>query len=74
MSFVAVGPLTSLLETAAAAVGAGILLGGFAMGLRGTALAWSVPRLEARAVEGGYIGGGFGGAAMIADITIRYLF
>ena len=74
VTFAEIGPLTTLLEGAAAAVGAGMLLGGFAAGLRGVLVGHPRPVLEGRALEGAYLGG-LGGAAMsLADIILRYIF
>jgi hypothetical protein len=67
-----VGPLTTLLEGAAAAVGAGMLLGGFLTGLAGLILAWPRWRFDRRVLRYGYAGGAVGVAVMIADITFRY--
>lgn len=72
MAFAQFGPLTTLMEGAAAAVGAGILLGGFATGVAGLVLAWPRREFDARVLKDGYIGGLLGVAMMIADITFRY--
>jgi hypothetical protein len=60
------------MEGAAAAVGAGILLGGFATGLVGLVLAWPRREFDARVFRDGYVGGVLGVAAIIADIMFRY--
>lgn len=60
-------------ESTAAAVGATVLLGGFAMGIRGLIVGWPRKVLEARALNGSYLGGAAGLLGLIADITIRYL-
>ncbi len=72
MAFAQFGPLTSLIESAAAAVGAGMVLGSFGLGLQGFLLQSSRQVLEARAVRGGYVGGMAGVVIMITDITLRY--
>jgi hypothetical protein len=73
MDLTAVGPVTTVIESTAAAVGASMLLGGFGTGIYGVVLGWPRPALEARVLEGGYIGGGAGVVGIIADIIIRYL-
>jgi hypothetical protein len=60
------------MESAAAAVGAGILLGSFAAGLAGLLMAWPRRIAEKRVFRFGYIGGTVGAVLMIADITLRY--
>ncbi|HEX8689038.1 MAG TPA: hypothetical protein VF729_02220 [Solirubrobacterales bacterium] len=72
MELARVGPLTTLIEGGAAAVGAGILLGGFATGLVGLVLAWPRRKFEWQVLKGGYAGGAAGALLMIADITFRY--
>ena len=67
-----VGPITSLVESTAAAVGASMLLGGFAAGIHSLVSGWPRPMLEKQALEGGYFAGAFGLAGFIADIIIRY--
>ena len=66
------GPLTSLMETAAAAVGAGMLLGAFVTGIAGLVGGWPKPEFEAQVLRNGYAGGVAGSAIMFADITLRY--
>jgi hypothetical protein len=73
MNLAGIGPVTSMLESAAAAVGASMLLGGFAIGLLGGILGWPRPMLEARVLKGGYFAGVGGAAGLIVDIIIRYL-
>jgi hypothetical protein len=68
-----VGPITSLVESTAAAVGASMLLGGFVVGIHGLVSSWPRPMLERRALDGGYFGGAFGLAGFVADIIIRYV-
>ncbi len=63
-----------MIEGTTTAVSAGILLGGFVVGLLGLVLGWARPRLEAQALKSGYIGGIAGMAAVVADITIRYIY
>lgn len=66
------GPLTTLMEGVAAAVGAGMLLGGFVTGVAGLVFASPRKELEARVLRDGYVGGGFGVGMIIADIMFRY--
>ncbi len=74
MAFAQVGPITALMESAAGAVGAGIILGALAAGLLGLALGWPRRKLETRIPRDGYVGGAVGVLAMLADITLRYAF
>lgn len=69
-----IGPLTTAMESAAAAVAAGMLLGGFLTGLVGIARGWPRRRFDSRVVEFGYLGGAGGAAVMLADITFRHAF
>jgi len=67
-----IGPLTAAVEALATAVGAGIVLGGFVLGV------WRVlfgqPRRvrEARVLTDGYVGGLSGVALVLIDMFIRY--
>ncbi|HEY7456447.1 MAG TPA: hypothetical protein VH703_04145 [Solirubrobacterales bacterium] len=72
MIFGQVGPFTSLIEGAATAAGAGMLLGGFATGLRGVLAGHPRPTLEGRALEGAYLGGVGGAAAIVTDMVVSY--
>jgi len=67
-----IGPLTTVLETAAASVGAGVVLGSVAFGAGRLAAGWSRLRIERRALTDGYLGGILGAAAAICDLVIRY--
>ena len=67
-----IGPFTTLSETAAAAVGAGVILGGFAAGIRGLAAGRRRADVEDRAFFGGYIGGAIGALIAILDLCLRY--
>lgn len=67
-----IGPLTTVLETAAASVGAGVVLGSVALGVGRLAVGWSRRRIERRALTDGYLGGAFGAAAMVLDLILRY--
>lgn len=72
MALAGIGPLTSALEAAATAVGAGILLGSFTIGAR--MFVAGAPRrdLEERVVASGYWGGIASIWAILADLAMRY--
>jgi hypothetical protein len=72
MPLAEIGPLTELMESAAAAVGAGMLLGGFGAGAVGLIVGWPKPRFDGRVVRYGYGGGLVAVGMMLADITFRY--
>lgn len=72
MAFAQVGPLTAVFETLAAAVGAGALLGSFAMGTVGVVLGWSRQELADRALTDGYAGGVAGVFVTLIDLAVRY--
>lgn len=72
MALAQVGPLTTLFETAATAVGAGVVLGSVSMGVVGLALGWSRSDIEGRALSDGYIGGAIGAGVALLDILLRY--
>lgn len=52
-----IGPLTPVMEALAAAIGAGMLLGGFGTGSVGTVYGWNRPKLDKHVLAGGYVGG-----------------
>ena len=60
------------MEGAAAVVGAGVVLGGVAMGLWGLATTRPVVEVEEWALKGGYFGGGFGAVIALVDVILRY--
>jgi hypothetical protein len=68
-----IGPLTAMLEGVAASVGAGVVLGGVALGSVRLAVGWSRRRIERRALTDGYLGGLFGAAMAICDLILRYV-
>jgi hypothetical protein len=75
MSIAEIGPFTSLMESAAAAIAAGMLLGGFVAGL--TALIRrELPRqrFDWIVLQGGYGGGAGAILATLADITFHHAF
>jgi hypothetical protein len=61
------------MESVAAAVGEGALLGAFLIGAYGSFSGWSRDELEARAISDGYAGGAIATLVVVADLTIRYL-
>jgi hypothetical protein len=67
-----IGFATTVLESVATSVGAGMLLGGFVMGAVGVALGWDHKDLEERALRDGYIGGIAAVAFLIYDLA-RYI-
>ena len=72
MALVHTGPLTTALEAAATAVGAGIVLFSFAAGIWGLAVGLSKGDIEDRALRGGYFGGALGAAIVLVDAVVRY--
>ena len=67
-----IGPLTALLETVAAAVGAGMLLGGFLAGTVGIVRRWPKRRFDRSVLLSSYGGGAFATAFVLVDTTFRY--
>jgi hypothetical protein len=61
------GPLTTFMTSCAAAVGAGIVLGGFVAGVAGLLASLDRERLEWVTRVGGYWGGGAGLFALAVD-------
>ena len=72
MMLAQIGPLTALLESAAAAVGAGAVLGSVSMGFRGLLRRRPLRDVERGALSGGYLGGAIGAAIALVDILVRY--
>ncbi len=72
MGLAQIGFLTTVTEGAAAAVGAGVVLGGVAMGLWGLVTARPIGEVEEWALKGGYFGGGFGAVLALVDAILRY--
>jgi hypothetical protein len=68
-----IGPATSAFEAVATAVGAGVLLGGVAVGVVGMASGWPRRRLAERSLTDGYLGGVVGAVVLTIDLLIRYL-
>jgi hypothetical protein len=74
MTFAQIGPLTAAFEALATAVGAGVLLGSFAVGTFGLVAKWPRKELGARALTDGYVGGGVGVLVSLLDLVLRYGF
>lgn len=72
MLLVQIGPLTTMLEAFAAAVGAGAVTGSVAVGIRGLWARGSIQDIELQALSGGYIGGAGGAVLVLIDVVIRY--
>jgi len=72
MGLAQIGLLTTVLEGAAAAVGAGVVLSGVAVGLWGVAIGRPMIEVEEWALRGGYFGGGFGAGLALVDAILRY--
>lgn len=72
MGLAQVGPLTSLFEGFAAAVGAGIVLGGFLVGLYRVLRGGSRRELERHVLIDGYSGGLAGVFVVLLDLYLRY--
>ncbi len=67
-----IGPLTEFLESVATAVGAGMLVGGFAIGSAAFIAGRSRQALAERTLTAGYLGGIAGAGAILIDIALRY--
>jgi hypothetical protein len=72
MAFAQFGPLTSLVESAAAAVGAAMVFAGFLVGLHGVLAGLSRRVLEGRTLEAAYLGGAAGASASLVDIIFPH--
>ena len=72
MNLAQIGPFTAVLEAVAASVGAGIVLGGVAIGAVRLARGWARERIERHALTDGYLGGMVGAVAAVIDIVLRY--
>lgn len=72
MPLAQIGPLTTLIEVAATAVGAGIVLCSVAAGISGFAERKPKDEIEERALKGGYLGGGIGAVFVLVDVILRY--
>ena len=72
MSLGQLGPFTIALETLAAAVGAGILLGGFSIGVCRLMAGRPRRELDVHVLTDGYFGGGIGVVFVLLDLLLRY--
>jgi hypothetical protein len=64
-----IGFFTTALESLATAVGAGVLLGTFAMAVVGLGAGWPRRAIEARALGDGCVGGVAGVALLVVDLA-----
>jgi hypothetical protein len=72
VGLVEIGFLTSVTEALAAAVGAGMLLGGFSAGSAGVVFGWGRSELDRRVLMCGYVGGIVAVLLAAIDIGWRY--
>lgn len=72
MALAQIGPLTELVEMAAAAVAAGMLLGGFLAGLAGLVRSWPRRDFDRIVVQAGYLGGVVSTCIIAADIMFHH--
>ena len=68
-----IGLTTTVLESVAASVGAGMLMSGFVMGTAGLVLGWSRRDIEARALRDACGGGLLASGLLIFDLAMRYI-
>ena len=67
-----IGFTTTVLESVATSIGAGMLINGFAMAAIGFVLGWSRRDLEERALRDACIGGLLASGLLILDLWMRY--
>lgn len=72
MTMAQIGFFTAAMEGLAAAVGAGMLLGGFAAGSVGSIAGCPRPSLDRWVLATGYFGGAVGVVLAITDLLLRY--
>ena len=72
MALAAIGALTGLAESAATAIGAGMVIGGFIAGSIGTVSGWGRAELDRRVLLAGYFGGFCVVALGLLDVLLRY--
>ena len=65
------GPVTSTAEAMAVSVGAGILLGGFAVGVVGTIFGWESQDRDRIAIGAGYMAGLLVAVAACVEAIVR---
>ena len=73
MALAQIGFLTGALEAFAAAVGAGMVVGGFLAGLYGLLAGWRRRDIRAEAFDAGYVGGACGAFFALVDLLVRYV-
>ena len=69
--FSSAGPATSVFESLASSIGAGLVVGGFAGGMRGLLSRRPRSVSEEGAVTGGYAGGAVGLILLFIDIVVK---
>jgi hypothetical protein len=67
------GPYTGFLEVVATSIGAGIVVGGFAVGIVGFATGESQRPSEAMAMAGANLGGFFGLLLLLIDTLTKHV-
>jgi hypothetical protein len=68
-----IGLTTTVLESVATSIGAGMLISGFVMAAIGLALGWSRRDIEARALRDATAGGLLACGLLIFDLWMRYV-
>jgi len=68
-----IGLTTTVLESVATSIGAGMLISGFVMTALGLALGWSRREIEARALRDATAGGLLACGLLIFDLLMRYV-
>jgi hypothetical protein len=71
MPLAQIGPLTTVVESLATAVGAAMLLGAFAAGAMGVVFGVERKKLDALAFDTGYLGGIAGVVLSLVDLVLR---
>jgi hypothetical protein len=69
--FASAGLATSIVETLAASIGAGLVVGGFAGGVTGLVASRSLDQSERSALRSSYFGGAIGLLALGSDILVK---
>ena len=72
MAIARIGPLTDLIQSVAAGIGAGMLLGGFLTGLVGLIAAWPRRHFDQGVLEFSYAGGAAAAILMLVDSTLHH--
>ena len=65
------GPATGLFEALASSIGTGLVVGGFAGGVKALFATRSFDRSERAALKGSYLGGALGLFALAFDIVLK---